>query len=766
MPDSMKARTKKLLKKIWPYALGVVVVALVALAAWVIYLDRIITQQFEGRRWSLPAQVYAQPLELYAGETLSAAELENELQRLGYQRVDQPQRPGSYRRNGSRIDLISRHFRYWDEDRAAQALSVVADGERIQGLFDSNGQEVPIYRLDPLLIGSIFPTHGEDRIIVKPDEVPPLLPAALKIVEDRRFDSHVGIDPWGIMRAMWANLRSGRFSQGGSTLTQQLVRSYFLNNRQTLSRKITEAMMAILLEAHFDKADLMNAYINEINLGQDGNRAVHGFGLASQFYFGKPLSELQLHEIALLVTEVRSASYYNPRRHPQRAKARRDLILDLLAEHKAVSPEDAQRAKAKPLGVVNSGGRASSYYPAFLDFVRRTLRRDYQDEDLTETGLTIFTTLDPHVQSKAEQALTTELTRLDKTRKRKDATLEGAIVVTSPQSGEVSAIVGGRRVGYSGFNRALDAKRSMGSLVKPVVYLTAIENGYHAASIVDDAPVSLKLQNGQIWAPKNDEKDINGPVPLVRALTKSLNLATVNLGLQIGVGKVSKSFEELGLGREPPQVPAILLGGFDVTPMEVTQVYNTLANGGFRTPLRAVRAVVDAEGNPLQAFSLQVEQVAAPAAAYQINRLMTEVMRRGTGAAVRGKLGEVVTAGKTGTSSANRDSWFAGFSGSRLAVVWVGYDDNHSTGLYGSSGALPIWGQLMSSVDNTSWDVPMPEELKEVLIDYTTGFEAKAGCTAEPIFVAVPQSAAIPMNPECGSAVERTVSWLRGMIPK
>lgn len=761
----MKPRTKKFLKQAWPYALGVAAVAFVALAAWVIYLDRIITRQFEGRRWSLPAQVYAQPLELYAGETLSASELEAELQRLGYQRVDRPQRPGTYRRSGSRIDLISRHFRYWDEDREAQALSVVADGQSIQGLFDSNGQEVPIYRLDPLLIGSIFPTHGEDRIIVKPDEVPALLPAALKVVEDRRFDDHIGVDPFGIMRAMWVNIRTGRFTQGGSTLTQQLVRSYFLSNRQTLRRKVTEAVMAILLEVHFDKADLMNAYINEINLGQDGNRAVHGFGLASQFYFGKPLAELQLHEIALLVTEVRSASYYNPRRHPQRAKARRDLILDLLAQHNVVSAEDAKRAKAKSLGVVNSGGTGSSYYPAFLDFVRRTLRRDYKDEDLTETGLTIFTTLDPHVQSKAEQALVSELNRLDKTRKRKDTTLEGAIVVTSPQSGEVSAIVGGRQVGYSGFNRALDAKRSMGSLVKPVVYLSAIETGrYNAASIVYDTPVSLKLQNGQIWEPKNDEKDVNGPVPVVRALTRSLNLATVNLGLEVGVDKISKEFEELGLDREPPRVPAILLGGFDVTPMEVAQVYNTLANGGFRAPLRAVRAVVDAEGKPLKAFSLQVEQVTEPAAAYQVNRMMTEVMRRGTGAAVRGKLGEVVTAGKTGTSSANRDSWFAGFSGSRLAVVWIGYDDNQSTGLYGSSGALPVWGQLMSSIDNRSWDVPMPEELKEVIIDYLTGFEAQAGCGAEPIAVVVPRSAMIPLNPECSSVVERTVSWLRGMI--
>lgn len=765
----MKIRFRKWFKKLWPYALGVVVSGLIVLAAWIVHLDRIVTQQFEGRRWTLPALVYAQPLELYVGQSLSGAEFETELKRLGYQQVDKPEHPGSFRRNGDRFDLISRKFRFWDEDREAQALSVLAGQDRIEGMFDSKGVEVPVHRLDPLLIGSIFPIHGEDRIIVKPDEVPQLLPAALKIVEDRRFDSHHGVDPMGILRAMWVNLRSGSFSQGGSTLTQQLVRSYFLNNRQTLSRKITEAMMSILLEAHFDKIDVMNAYINEINLGQDGNRAVHGFGLASQFYFGKPLRELQLHEIALLVTEVRSASYYNPRRHPQRAKTRRNLILDLLAEHGAVSAEEAKEAKAKPLGLVNSGGTGGSYYPSFLDFVRRTLRRDYQDEDLTEQGLTIFTTLNPHVQSKAENALVTELTRLDKTRKRKDATLEGAVVVTVPQSGEVAAIVGGRQVGFSGFNRALDAKRSFGSTAKPIVYLAAIETGrFNAASVVNDMPVTIKLANGQTWTPKNDEKDFNGPVPLVRALTKSLNLATVDLGMQVGLPNIIEEFNKLGLERNPPEVPAIVLGGFDVTPMEAAQVFNTLANSGFRTPLRAVRAVVDADGKPLKAFPLEVTQVADPAAVYQIDRMMVEVMRRGTASAARAKLGDLVVAGKTGTSSGNRDSWFAGFSGSTLAVVWVGYDDNQQTGLYGVSGALPVWTQLMANIENSSWDQPLPDELVETLIDFPTGLGATAGCTDNVMMVAIPRGAYVPMHEGCGknNPIERAGAWLRGVISK
>lgn len=764
----MKSRTKKLLKTVLPFVIGACVVVMLVIALWVIKLDRQITTQFEGRRWTLPARVYAQPLELYAGEALSAEEFLTELERLGYRRVAQVKTQGTFSRNSERVDLISRPFRFADEDRPQQTLSVTFNGGQLARLWDAKGQDVPVFRLDPLLIGSIFPTHGEDRIIVTPQQVPPLLPAALKVVEDRRFDSHIGVDPLGILRAVWVDMRSGSFDQGGSTLTQQLVRSYFLNNKQTISRKLTEAMMAVLLEAHFTKDDLMNSYINEINLGQDGDRAIHGFGLASEFYFGKPLSELQLHEIALLVTEVRSASYYNPRRHPDRALARRNLILDLLAEHQLVSKEDAERAKAKPLGVVNAKGTSSSYYPAFLDFVRRTLRRDYKDEDLTETGLTVFTTLEPRVQQRAEAALSSELTRLDRNAKRKGVMLEGAAVVTSPQNGEVIAIVGGRQVGYSGFNRALDAKRSIGSLAKPIVYLAAVESGrYNAASILNDEPVVVKLSGGRNWTPQNYEKIPNGPVPMVRALAQSLNLATVNMGLDVGVDKVANEFIKLGLEQKPEVVPSILLGSINASPLEVAQIYNTFADGGFRTPLRAVRAVVDEQGKALKAFPLEVTQVADSAAVYQVNRMMLEVIRRGTGASARAKLGNLVVAGKTGTSSDYRDSWFAGFSGSHVAVVWVGYDNNDPTGFSGSSGALPVWSNLMAGLETTSWDQPLPEGLLETNIDFMTGLGVTPSCEPKALSVAVPPDTVVSMRPGCGeptSLGQRASNWLHGII--
>ena len=597
-----------------------------------------------------------------------------------------------------------------------------------------------------------------------------MLPAALKVVEDRKFDSHFGVNISAILRAAWVNLRAGQVEQGGSTLTQQLVKSYFLDNRRTLGRKIEEAMMAVLLEVHFSKQDLMNAYINEIYLGQDGRRAIHGFGLASQFYFGKPLAELQLHEVALLVAVVRGPSYYDPRRHPKRARERRDLVLKLMAEHGVVDAAVAQKAAKRPLGIVSAGTQAGGYYPAFLDLVRRTLRRDYREEDLTEAGLRIFSTLNPMVQAQAETALTQELDRLQKTSRVKGKQpLEGVVVVTAPQNGEVVAMVGGRQAG-AGFNRALDAKRSIGSLVKPVIYLAAVETGqFNAASVVEDGPVSVKLANGKLWEPQNISKETYGPVPLVRALAQSLNLATVRLGLEVGLPRVTREFVALGLEQEPPQLPSVLLGSLDVSPLEVAQLYNAFANGGFSTPLRAVRSVVDSEGQSLKSFALEVTPVASPEAVYQVNRMMVQVIEHGSGRAARSQIPpSIVVAGKSGTSSDYRDSWFAGFSGSHLAVVWIGHDDNTPTGLTGSSGSLMVWSRLMANLGTTSWSAPLPEGLQETWIDFATGLGVRPDCGQQPILVALPKGTTLPMQPGCetsaiGEFGQRAKEWWRSV---
>jgi penicillin-binding protein 1B len=786
---------------------GLLVVAAGAAAAmaYVLQLDHMAVHQFEGRRWTLPAQVYAAPLELYDGLALSQGDLEQALQRLAYRRVASGTSPGAAVRTGTyvsvggRIEVGLRATRFADEARPAEELSITTSEGAVTSLTDGAGREVPIVRLDPLLIGSIFPIHGEDRIIVTPEEVPALLPAALIAVEDRDFETNRGISITGILRAIWVDIRAGSWEQGGSTLTQQLVRSYFLSPRRTASRKIREAIMAVSLDEHFSKADLMNAYINEIHLGQDGNRAIHGFGLAAEFYFGKPLSELDLDEIATLVAVVRGPSYYDPRRHPYRVLKRRNLVLEEMAEQHVIPESDALAAEMRPLGVTSR--TAGAYYPAYLDLVRRTLRRDYREQDLTEAGLKVFTNLDPRVQADAERVLERELARLDRLRQarhRRSARaarsspapqLQGAVVVTTPQSGDVIAVVGGRDAAFDGFNRALDGHRQIGSLVKPFVYLAAIESGrYNDTSIIQDVPVTVKLSGGKLWRPRNFTRQDYGPVPLVRALSESLNDATVNLGMDVGVESVAQTLQRFGLTEEPPRNPSLLLGTVDLTPLEVAQLYGGLANGGFRTTLRAVRAVISADGKPLKAFPVEVQPVAKADAVYQIDSMLEQVIDRGT---ARGALAVLprglVAAGKTGTSSAMRDSWFAGFSGSDLAVVWVGYDNDSVTGLEGADGALPVWSHLMAEISTSSWDAPMPDDLQQVTIDYPTGLRAQASCSSDLVTLPVPPGTNPPVKPGCppmmplgagasvaGAAaaaankisgvIERAGKWLQGFV--
>ncbi len=752
-----KSMRRRLQRGFAVLSLLLLLVAIVVVAV----LDRRVTAQFEGRRWTLPARVYAQPIELYAGQQLSSRRFTEELERLGYLAVANPDRPGTYRRRGDRVSVFVREFRFADERQGARALRLGFSGDAITSLEDAQGREVAVMRLDPLLIGSIFPIHGEDRIVVAPDQVPPLLPAALKAVEDRKFDSHHGVNPLAILRALFVNVRAGQIEQGGSTLTQQLVKSYFLDSRRTLRRKAEEAVMAVILESRFEKADIMNAYINEIYLGQDGRRAVHGFGLASQFYFGKPLTELALPEIALMVAIVRGPSYYDPRRQPERALERRNLVLRVLAEQGVVSAADADHAAKKPLGVAEPGRKGGSFYPAFLDLVRRQLREDYEESALTEAGLTVFSTLDPLLQEKAETALAGELDRLDASGRKEAKGLEGVVVVTTPQTGEIVGLVGGRRAAFDGFNRALDAKRPIGSLAKPLVYLAALETGrYTPASILADEPVDLKLPNGDRWKPANFDKQVRGPVPMVRALTQSLNLATVNLGLEVGLDHVARTFEQLGLDEAPPEFASMLLGATNLSPLEVAQMYNTLANGGFRSPLRAVRAVIAEDGKPLKAPELEVAEVSSPEAIYTLDRMLIEVMERGTGRAAKRQLpADLVVAGKTGTSNDYRDSWFSGFSGSHLVVAWVGHDDNSPTGLTGTTGGLAVWSRLMGSIATSSFEPLLPESLEHRWIDYFSGRETSPYCNGSAVSLPFDVGTLLEPAPDCPpGAVENPAS--------
>jgi penicillin-binding protein 1B len=629
-----------------------------------------------------------------------------------------------------------------------------------------------LFRLDPLEIGSVSPVHGEDRLILMPADVPPLLRVGIKLIEDRRFDEHHGVDARGIARALWANLRAGRVVQGGSTLTQQLVKNYFLNDEQSIGRKLTEAIMAMRLERHFSKDDILVAYLNEVYLGQDGSRAVHGFGLGSEYYFAKPLSELNAGELAMLIGLVKGPSYYDPRKHPERALARRNLVLQELAEAHMIDATAASRAAAAPLGLKAPGG---IYVPAYLDLVRRNLKRDYAEADLAAAGLSVYTSLDPRAQAAAERALTQNLKRLDAVARVKNDHLDGAVIVTQPGSGDVIAVVGGRDVGGGGFNRALDARRPIGSLVKPAIYLTALESGkFNAATVIEDAPIQLKLQDGSVWSPENFEHQFYGQVPLARALAESMNAATVKLGLELGLPKVADTLQKLGLERAPVQNPSMLLGTVEMTPLEVVQVYTSLANGGFRARLRTVRAVLDSDGKALKSFKVQVEEAAPPAAVYELDQMLTLVITHGTARAAAARLPHTVAAGKTGTSSDTKDSWFAGFTGSYLAVVWVGYDDNRATGLTGAAGALGIWIDTLASLKSASFQPVPPETVEDRWIDFRDGLETTPACSADAVIVSVPTGTVLPRKPDCrispnnaapptGTLADKIKAWFKSL---
>ncbi|MEA3160328.1 MAG: penicillin-binding protein, partial [Gammaproteobacteria bacterium] len=609
----MARSRRRLWRKIFIVIFVVLATVAVVAAAWIMHLDRVVTQQFQGRHWSVPAHVYAAPLELYAGAPISADDLEEELRRVHYRRGDPAGGPGLYHRVGNAFDIQTRRVRFIDEQRDAQLVSIHADASSVTSMRQINGADLPVFRLDPPVIGSVFPIHGEDRLVVSPEEVPTLLRKGIKLIEDRRFDEHHGVDTLGVLRAVWVNLRAGRVVQGGSTLTQQLVKNYFLTDAQTFDRKATEAVMALRLEAHYSKDEILVAYLNEVFLGQDGERAIHGFGLGSEFYFAKPLGELDAGELALLIGLVKGPSYYDPRRHPDRALARRNLVLKEFADAHLIEANAAQRAAAAPLGVRPGGG---SYVPAYIDLVRRHLKRDYAEADLAAAGLSVYTSLDPRAQAAAERALARDLQRLDAKAAARGGHLQGAVIVAEPNSGDVVAVVGGRETDTAGtFNRALDARRPIGSLVKPAVYLTALESGrYTAASMIEDAPIEMKLPDGSIWAPQNFEHNVNGSVTLAKALAESLNLATVKLGMELGLSKVVDTLQSLGLESATALNPSLLLGTVEMTPLEVVQVYTSLANGGFRARLRAVRAVLDEQGRPLRQFKVQVEPAAPPAA--------------------------------------------------------------------------------------------------------------------------------------------------------
>ncbi|MCH8499804.1 MAG: penicillin-binding protein 1B [Marinobacter sp.] len=704
-----KDRRRSLWARLWRLTWQLALLALAILAGWLVYLDAIVTSRFEGKRWEVPSRVYARPLELYDGASLTRAGLQQELALMGYRSGDGA-RPGTYRQAGSRVLIGARGFQFPDGLEPPRQLQFDLVNGRAANLRVLRGEDSPIVRLEPAQIGGIYPGHREDRVLIQVDDMPAHFEAALLAIEDRDFYQHWGVSPAAIARASLVNLRAGRVVQGGSTLTQQLVKNFFLTRDQTLLRKVNEAFMSVLLEWRYDKPEILEAYLNEVYLGQAGSRAIHGFGLASQFYFGDRFADLELHQAALLVAIVRGPSFYDPRRHPERALQRRNLVLATLAEQGAISESQAREARAKPLGVVARPNYSENRYPAFIDLVRRHLARDYRTEDLQSEGLRIFTTLDPALQAHAERSVSQTLAQLDGP--GGEQALEAAMLVTARDSGEVVALVGGRDPQFAGFNRAVDARRPIGSLIKPFVYLAALQQpaDYTLITPLNDRPFSLVFDDGRRWEPKNYDGRVHGDVALHEALAKSYNLAAVRLGLDVGVDRVIELLQKLGVEHPVSRYPSMLLGATAMTPVTVASLYQGIASSGFNTPLRTIRSVTDASGQALSRYPLAVAQVADPAAVHLVQYGLQEVMQEGTGrSAYRWLSRDLMVAGKTGTTDDGRDSWFAGFSGDWLAVTWVGRDDNGPTRFSGATGALPVWASFMAEVPQHGFTPIIPD---------------------------------------------------------
>ena len=697
-----------------------------------LYFDLEIKQRFSGNIQSEPAHVYGQPLSLSKGQTYVPGDIIGRLEANGYRRTSTLAEPGDFVVAAHAVDVFIRRFGQDDDFNEARAVRIAFDRGVISGVIDhASGDHIDQVEFAPPLIGSLQLGPHKDRISLKPHQVPAVLLEALFIMEDRNFQYHYGIDPRGIMRAIWSNLRHGRAVQGASTLTQQLVKNLFLNPQKNLTRKMVEAVMAIMMELRFSKATILELYLNEVFLGQSGNRAIHGFALASEYYFARPVNQLKVDEAAMLVGMIAAPSFYNPRKHPERALKRRNLVLDILVRAGSISVQSAELLSQKPLGIVEHKSLSTSDFPSWLDYLHRQLRQYYSAEVLRENGLNLYTTIDVEIQKIAQKALSDTLIRLEQQKGMAAGVLQGAVIVVDPRRGEILALVGDRARGYSGFNRAVDARRPVGSLVKPVVYLTALQlpEKYSLATLLDDSPLTLRLEGSEPWSPQNYDKTFRGPVPLYRSLVYSWNLPTVRLGLELGVDRVVDTMRRFGIKRDIADYPSTLLGASQHSPLEMAQMYQVIANQGNLVPLRTIRSIQNHRGHTVARFPVSKSRVIDYESAFLIDHALEMVVRQGTAAGLsRSFDARLNLAGKTGTTDDFRDSWFAGYSANLLTVVWVGRDDNQPVNLSGASGAMRVWGEVMSRLNLEKSRPAQNNNIVTVSIDPGTGLVANQRC--------------------------------------
>lgn len=725
------------------------IVFVVLIAIYGVYLDQKIRSRIDGKVWQLPAAVYGRMVNLEPDMSISKNEMVKLLQATQYRQVTKMTRPGEFTVQAKSIEMIRRPFDFPDSKEGQVRARLTFDGDRLETIENmDNDRQFGFFRLDPRLITMLSSANGEQRLFVARNGFPDLLVDTLLATEDRHFYEHDGISLYSIGRAVLANLTAGRTVQGASTLTQQLVKNLFLSSERSYWRKANEAYMAVLMDARYSKDRILELYMNEVYLGQSGDNEIRGFPLASLYYFGRPVEELSLDQQALLVGMVKGASIYNPWRNPKLALERRNLVLRLLQQQQVIDQELYDMLSARPLGVQPRGGVISPQ-PAFMQMVRQELQSKLGDKVKDLSGVKIFTTFDSVAQDAAEKAAVEGIPVLKKQRKLSD--LETAMVVVDRNTGEVRAMVGGAEPQYAGYNRAMQARRSIGSLAKPATYLTALSqpNLYRLNTWIADAPISLRQPNGQVWSPQNDDRQFSGQVMLVDALTRSMNVPTVNLGMALGLPAITDTWQKLGVPKDQLHpVPAMILGALNLTPIEVAQAFQTIASGGNRAPLSALRSVIAEDGSVLYQSFPQAERAVPAQAAYMTLWTMQQVVQRGTGRQLGAKYPGLHLAGKTGTTNNNVDTWFAGIDGREVVITWVGRDNNQPTRLYGASGAMSIYQRYLANQSPVPLNLVAPEDIVDMGVDSSGNFICGGGVRSLPVWTTKPDALCQQSQPE------------------
>jgi penicillin-binding protein 1B len=732
-------RTRTLWK--WLKVLAVVaIVGMIVMAYHVRKIDREIEAKFDQpRKWDLPSRVYSDAEYLYPSVNIKERGLVAKLDRLGYRNTGEKiSGPGDYSINDARLELYLHDFAYPDEAFHGFPVKFELDAGLIKSITRLDGGEAAeLVRLEPEEIASIYNDKMENRTVVTLAEVPEQLVQAIILIEDERFFKHGGIDPQGILRAAFANLKSMRIVQGGSTLTQQLVKNFFLYPKRSFVRKINEMLIADRIEKHHTKAEILEAYLNEIYLGQRGAASVSGVEEASRLYFGKSVSQLGPAECAMIAGMIKSPSMYNPIVHPEKARERRNFVLKRMYDAGFIDKAAYEKAVAEKIVTPKVKTRIVTA-PFFIDFVKRQLADLYPPSVLQTEGLRIFTTLDMFMQLDAERAVDEEIKRVEKDNaarlpKDHEGKLEACLIAIQPSTGFLRALVGGRDYAASQFDRCTQAKRQPGSTFKPFVYLTALDprrsnKVFTPATLIDDSAFEVK-SGGKVWSPRNYEKKEFGWVTLRRALEHSYNIATAKLAIDAGLENVVKAAQDAGISSELLAVPSVALGAFEVSPMEMASAYTIFPNGGIRADPLSIINVVTKDGEVLEKKSMRMKREFDAAPVFLTTNILKGVMDEGTGAGAR-RLGfTAIAAGKTGTTSNYRDAWFVGFTPGLLALAWVGYDDNAEMKMSGARAALPIWARFMKDVTpNGSGDFPGPSGVILLKVDAVNGGLMDSSC--------------------------------------